>query len=123
MFFFLMDFTFSSEQTRWQSAARSFAQNVVAPIARQMDEESNMPRSIIDQMASLALLGGAIPKEFGGSGMDNLSLALVYIELGKACSSVRGFMTVHSSLVMQCINQWGSENQKKDFLPELASSK
>jgi len=118
-----MDFTFSSEQSQWQSIAEEFAQDVVAPLARKMDEEGKIPRSIIHEMASLGLLGGAIPKEFGGSGMDHLSLALVYSELGKACSSVRGFMTVHSSLVMQCINQWASEDQKKEFLPKLACAK
>src|SRR5438552_3755402 len=118
-----MDFSFSSEQLHWQSVAKDFAQNVVAPIARKMDEEGNMPHSIIEQLASLGLLGGAIPKEYGGSGMDNISLALAYTELGKACSSVRGLMTVHSSLVMQCINENGSEEQKKKFLPLLASAK
>jgi len=118
-----MDFTFSSEQIHWQAVARSFAQDVVALIERKMDEEGSMPRSLIDQMASLGLLGSVIRKEYGGSGMDNLSLALVYIELGRACSSVRGFMTVHSSLVMQCINQWGSEDQKKEFLRLFASAK
>jgi alkylation response protein AidB-like acyl-CoA dehydrogenase len=81
-----------------------------------------MPHSVIEQMASLGLLGGSIKKEFGGSKMDNLSLALIYEELGRACSSVRGFMTVHTSLVMQCIDQQGSETQKKEFLPRLANA-
>src|ERR1700692_4680816 len=116
-----MDFTLTKDQLHWQTVARSFAQEVVAPQARKMDEEGAMPTSIIAQMASLGLLGGAVPKELGGSGMDSLSLALVYIELGWACSSVRGFMTVHSSLVMQCIRENGSEKQKKEFLPQLAS--
>lgn len=118
-----MDFTLTKDQLRWQTAARSFAQDVVAPLARKMDEDGKMPHSIIEQMASLGFLGGAVAKEFGGSGMDSVSLALVYTELGRACSSVRGFMTVHSSLVMQCINQWGSSEQKKEFLPLLASAK
>lgn len=118
-----MDFTLSKDQLHWQTIARSFAQDVVAPLARKMDEDGEMPHSIIEQMASLGLLGGAVAKEFGGSGMDSISLALVYTELGRACSSVRGFMTVHSSLVMQCINQWGSAEQKKEFLPQLASAK
>jgi len=118
-----MDFTLTKDQLRWQLVAGSFAQDVITPVARKMDEDGVMPDSIITQMASLGLLGGAVPKEFGGSGMDSLSLALVYIELGRACSSVRGFMTVHSSLVMQCIEQNGSEKQKKEFLPQLASAK
>ncbi len=118
-----MDFTLTKDQLHWQSFARSFAQDIIAPIARKMDEDGAMPSSIISQMASLGLLGGATAKDFGGSAMDSLSLALVYIELGRACSSVRGFMTVHSSLVMQCIEQNGSEDQKKEFLPQLAAAK
>lgn len=118
-----MDFTLTKDQLHWQSVARTFAQDVVAPLARKMDEDGAMPASVITQMATLGLLGGSVSKEFGGTGMDSLSLALIYIELGRACSSVRGFMTVHSSLVMQCIEQNGSEKQKKEFLPQLASAK
>jgi hypothetical protein len=80
-----------------------------------------MPLSLIGEMAELGLLGGTLPKSLGGSEMDHVSLALVYEELGRACSSVRGFMTVHSSLVMQCINQWGTEEQKSRYLPAMAS--
>ncbi|MDP4220230.1 MAG: acyl-CoA dehydrogenase family protein [Bacteroidota bacterium] len=118
-----MNFTFTPDQLHWQSTARTFAQDVVAPIARAMDENGSMPDSIVEQMAALGLLGGSLSKEFGGSGMDSLSLALIYAELGRACSSVRGFMTVHTSLVMKCIEQWGSSDQKNELLPQLASAK
>lgn len=85
-----------------------------------MDETGEMPLALAREMADLGLLGGTIPEAYGGSEMDNLSLALVYEELGRACSSVRGFMTVHTSLVMQCINTWGSEEQKQRYLPPMA---
>ena len=115
-----MDFTLSETQLHWQSIARTFAQQRVAPMAREMDESGEMPLSLVSEMAELGLLGGTIPKSLGGSEMDNLSLALIYEELGRACSSVRGFMTVHSSLVMQCIYQWGTEEQKSRYLPPMA---
>ncbi len=115
-----MDFTFSPQQQQWQRIAREFAQTRVCPIAREMDESGKMPHSLVSEMATLGLLGATIGKAYGGSEMDHLSLALIYEELGRACSSVRGFMTVHSSLVMQCINYWGSEDQKKKLLPLLA---
>lgn len=115
-----MDFSFSPDELRWQETARTFAQNEVVPIAREMDERGEMPLSLVVRMAELGLLGAAIPKEYGGSGMTNLALALVYEELGRACSSVRGFMTVHSSLVMQCINAFASDAQKNEYLPKLA---
>ncbi len=115
-----MDFTLTEKQLHWQSIARDFAQNRVAPVAREMDEAGEMPLSLVSEMAELGLLGGTIPKAYGGSEMDNLSLALVYEELGRACSSVRGFMTVHTSLVMQCIHAWGTEEQRQRYLPPMA---
>ncbi len=116
-----MDFRLTDRQIHWQAIAQEFAQQRVAPIAREMDESGEMPLSLIGEMAELGLLGGTLPKSLGGSEMDHVSLALVYEELGRACSSVRGFMTVHSSLVMQCINQWGTEEQKSRYLPAMAS--
>ncbi len=115
-----MDFTLNKQQLHWQSIARTFAQQRVAPIAREMDESGEMPLALVTEMAALGLLGGTIPVSLGGSEMDNVSLALIYEELGSACSSVRGFMTVHSSLVMQCIYQWGTEEQKQNYLPAMA---
>lgn len=112
--------TLTPEAIHWQQIARNFAETEVAPIAREMDERGEMPLALVARMASLGLLGGAIPTQYGGSGMSALALAAVYEELGRACSSTRGFMTVHSSLVMQCINQWGTENQKLAYLPKLA---
>jgi alkylation response protein AidB-like acyl-CoA dehydrogenase len=115
-----MDFTLNKHQLHWQSVARTFAQGRVAPIAREMDESGEMPLTLVSEMAELGLLGTTLPKSLGGSEMDYVSLALVYEELGRACSSVRGFMTVHSSLVMQCIYQWGTEDQKQNYLPAMA---
>jgi butyryl-CoA dehydrogenase len=116
-----MDFNLNKNQLHWQSIARNFAQNRVATIAREMDEAHEMPLSLVTEMAELGLLGSTLPKSLGGSEMDNVSHALIYEELGRACSSVRGFMTVHSSLVMQCINTWGTDEQKSRYLPAMAS--
>jgi alkylation response protein AidB-like acyl-CoA dehydrogenase len=116
-----MDFNLNEKQQHWQRVAREFAQSRVAPIAREMDEACEMPLWLVSEMASLGLLGSTLPKEFGGSEMDHVSLALVHEELGRACSSVRGFLTVHSSLVMQCIFKWGTEEQKSRYLPPMSS--
>ena len=115
-----MDFTFTPVQSEIQSLARAFAQNHVAPLSREMDERSEMPPSLIREMAEQGLLGGPLPKEYGGGGWDAVSLALCYEELGRVDSSVRGFMTVHTSLVAQCILRWGTEDQKREYLPRLA---
>src|SRR5581483_3600411 len=115
-----MNFFLGEEQLHWQSLACTFAQERVQPLAREMDEAGQMPHTLIEEMATRGFLGGTIPKAWGGSGMDALSLALVYEELGRVCFSVRGFMTVHTSLVMQCINQWGNDEQKQRYLPLMA---
>ncbi|HKZ84836.1 MAG TPA: acyl-CoA dehydrogenase family protein [Anaerolineae bacterium] len=115
-----MDFTLSAAQSEIQAKARSFAQNYVAPLSREMDERGEMPLSLVQEMADLGFLGGPLPEEYGGGGWDAVSLALCYEELGRVDSSVRGLMTVHTSLVSLCILQWGTEEQKRELLPRLA---
>ena len=94
----------------------------VAPLSREMDEQGEMPLSLVNEMASLGLLGGPLPAEYGGGGWDKVSCVLCYEELGRVDSSVRGFMTVHSSLVAQCIQQWGNTGQRRQYLPRLISA-
>src|SRR5258706_8287089 len=116
-----MDFELTPAQAKVQKLAREFAQDRVAPLAREMDERGQMPRTLVGEMGALGLLGGPLPAEYGGQDWDPLALALCYEELGRADSSVRGFMTVHTSLVSQCLLAWGSEAQKQAYLPRLAS--
>src|SRR5579859_1812832 len=72
-------------------------------------------------MGELGLLAGPLEPEYGGSGMDYVSYALLCEELGRVDSSVRGFLTVQTSLVALCIRDWGSEEQKQRVLPGLTS--
>lgn len=116
-----MEFELSDRQLEVQELARRFAQEDVAPIARQMDEQGKMPQELISRMGEIGLLGGPLPVEYGGGGWDHISLALAYEELGRADSSVRGLMTVHTSLVSQCLLLWGNDDQKQAHLPSLAS--
>jgi len=116
-----MDFSLTPAQSNIQTQARAFAQNRVVPLAREMDERGQMPLALVREMGDLGLLGGPLPKEYGGGEWDAVSLALCYEELGRADSSVRGFMTVHTSLVSQCILAWGTEEQKRKYLPKLIS--
>ncbi|HET8906465.1 MAG TPA: acyl-CoA dehydrogenase family protein [Ktedonobacterales bacterium] len=116
-----MDFELSPEQRRIQTLARDFATNEVAPLAREADETGIFPEHLIGRMAALGLLGGPVASEFGGAAMDAVSFALVCEELGRADSSVRGLLTVHASLVSGCIEQWGTVEQKQQYLPKLTS--
>ncbi|MBA2288032.1 MAG: acyl-CoA dehydrogenase family protein [Ktedonobacteraceae bacterium] len=116
-----MDFELTAAQERVQQEARRFAEQEVAPLAREADERGVFPLHLVKRMGELGFLAGPIEPEYGGSGMDYVSYALLCEELGRADSSVRGFLTVHTSLVSLCIRDWGSEEQKRRYLPRLAS--
>lgn len=116
-----MDFELSPEQQRIQAIARDFANDEVAPLARQADETGVFPLHLVGRMGELGFLGGPIARAYGGAAMDAVSFALVCEELGRADSSVRGLLTVHASLVSGCLEQWGTEEQKQRYLPRLTS--
>jgi alkylation response protein AidB-like acyl-CoA dehydrogenase len=116
-----MNFSLTPEQQQIQARAHTFAQQEVAPLARAADERGEFPMHLVRRMGELGFLGGPISSEYGGAGMDYLSFALVYEELGRADSSVRGFLSVHAGLVSLCIRDWGTEEQKRRYLPRLAS--
>lgn len=116
-----MDFTLTAEQQRIQQLARQFAEEEVAPISREADEQGIFPMPLVKRMGELGFLAGPVDPEYGGDGMDYVSYALLCEELGRVDSSVRGFLTVHASLVALCIQEWGTEEQKRRYLPRLAS--
>ena len=116
-----MNFSLTPEQQQIQARARAFADTEVAPLARAADEQGEFPMHLLPRMAELGFLAGPLGAEFGGTGMDYPSFALVYEELGRADSSVRGFLAVHAGLVSLCIHDWGSAEQKRRYLPRLAA--
>ncbi len=116
-----MDFELNEQQRRVQEIARRFAQDEVAPQAREADETCTFNAALVKRMAALGLLAGPLEPEYGGSGMDYLSFVLANEELGRVDSSVRGFLTVHAGLVSRCIRDWGSKEQRRRYLPQLAS--
>jgi len=116
-----MNFELTEEQERIQSRASAFAEQEVAPVAREADEKGEFPRHLVKRMGELGFLAGPIEPEYGGSGMDYVGYALLCEELGRVDSSVRGFLTVHTSLVSLCIRDWGTEEQKRHYLPRLAT--
>ncbi|MBI4445244.1 MAG: acyl-CoA dehydrogenase family protein [Acidobacteria bacterium] len=118
-----MDFALTEQQQQWRHKARDFATQEVAPIVREMDEKGFIPPALILRMGELGFTGGPLPKEYGGCGMDYVSMALVYEEIGRVCSSVRGFLAVHVGLHAMCIRDWGTAEQKRRWLPELAGAR
>ena len=116
-----MNFSLTPEQQRIQTLARTLAQQEVAPLAREADESRQMPLALVPRMGELGLLGATFGREYGGSAMDHVSYSLALEELGRVDSSIRGFLTVHAGLVAGCIAAWGSEEQKRRYLPQLAT--
>ncbi|QBD77836.1 acyl-CoA dehydrogenase [Ktedonosporobacter rubrisoli] len=116
-----MDFELTPEQQQIQLQARQFAEQEVAPLSREADEKGIFPLPLIKRMGELGFLAGPVRQEYGGAGMDYVSYALLCEELGRVDSSVRGFLTVHASLVSLCIQDWGTEEQKHYYLPRLAT--
>ncbi len=116
-----MDFRLTDAQRSVQEAARRFAEEEVAPLSREADEKGQFPLHLVKRLGELGFLAGPVDSAYAGSGMDFVSYALLCEELGRVDSSVRGFLTVHTSLVSLCIQHWGNEEQKRVYLPRLAS--
>ena len=114
-----MDFALTEEQQAIREMARKFADEEIAPVARENDIHERFPGDIIQKLGELGLLGGPLPPEYGGAGLDYISYALIIEEIGRACSSVRTTMSAHISLVALTINRWGTEEQKERYLPRL----
>ena len=118
-----MDFSLSEEQQFLQKTARDFARTEVLPLAAAIDAEHRHPKELIDKMAKIGLMGVAVADEHGGSGMDNVSYALAIEEIARACASTAVIMSVNNSLVCDPIARYGSDAQKAEWLPQLASGK
>lgn len=114
-------FELTEDQKMIQETVRTFAQKEVAPLAEKIDKEAWYPEPLIKKIAELGLMGLNVDPEYGGSGMDYVSYALVGEELNAACASTGVIFSAHNSLAIGPIKKWGNEEQKKKFLPRLAS--
>ena len=118
-----MHLELTDEQRAVREMARKFAEEYIVPVARDNDVNERFPDDIIAKMGELGLLGGPVPIEYGGAGLDHVSHALVTEEIGKACSSVRTTISVQISLVELSLARWGTEEQKRRYLPAMCSGK
>src|SRR5437867_3172217 len=118
-----MDLQLSDEQRLVRETAAAFARDEVLPRAAEIDRNHRHPRELVARMAELGLLGVAVPQEFGGAGMDNVSYVLAMEEISRACASTGVIMSVNNSLVCDPLMKFGSDEQKRKFLAPLASGK
>lgn len=113
--------TFSDEENMFRESVAQFAEQVVGPKVREMDENENMDPSVIEAMFENGLMGIETPEEFGGAGASFTSAILVVEELAKVDPSVSVMNDVHNTLVNTCVRTWGSDDLKSRYLPRLAS--
>ena len=118
-----MDFDLTEEQRLVRDTARDFAAREIAPKASEIDKSGRWPAEIVAKMGELGFLGMAVPEEYGGAGMDNLSYALVMEEISAACASCGVIMSVNNSLFCDPIYKFGTDAQKKEVLAACASGK
>jgi butyryl-CoA dehydrogenase len=116
-----VDLSLSPEQELIRATAREFVDREIVPHARQWDRDEEMDRGIVGRLAEVGFLGASLPEEYGGMGLDTVSYCLVTEEFGRADSSVRGIVSVQNGLVGKTIARWGSEEQKREWLPRLSS--
>jgi butyryl-CoA dehydrogenase len=116
-----MKLELNEQQRMIQEMVRKFAEKYVAPIAAEIDKKEEYPHNTLKEMAKLGFLGTIIPTEYGGAGLDTLSYTIVVEEISRKCASTGVITSVHNSLVGWPIMKYGTEEQKKKYLPQLAS--
>ncbi|WP_344322020.1 acyl-CoA dehydrogenase family protein [Streptomyces macrosporus] len=116
-----MDLELSEEQAAVRRLAREFVDREIVPHAAEWDRAESIDPAVVKSLGDLGFLGLTIPEEYGGSGGDHLAYCLVTEELGRGDSAVRGVLSVSLGLVAKSIAAWGSEEQKRRWLPRLCS--
>ena len=119
--FFNIDDLLSEEHHMIRQAARDWVKRDVSPIIEDAAQKAEFPKSIIKGLAEIGAFGPYIPEEYGGAGLDQISYGLIMQEIERGDSGVRSTASVQSSLVMFPIHQYGTEEQRKKFLPKLAT--
>ena len=116
-----MDFALDETLTLVRDMARGYAEGEVLQRATAMDRAGAMDPVVLDKARELGLFGLTCPEAHGGSGLGNQALAIVLEEVNRACAATGVMISVHNSLLCSPIAKWGNEEQKRRFLPELAS--
>ena len=118
-----MNFSLTKEQEFVRKMVRDFAETEVEPLAADIDAEHRFPEETVEKMAQYGLLGVPFPTEYGGAGGDHISYAITVEELSKKCASTGVICSAHTSLCCWPIFNWGTEEQRQKYLPDLLSGK
>ena len=115
-----MDFSLSKEHEMARQLFKEFAENEVKPLAQEIDEQHRFPRETVEKMAKYGFLGIPVPKEYGGQGCDILTYAMCVEELSKVCGTTGVIVSAHTSLCVDPIMTFGTEEQKQKYAVPLA---
>jgi glutaryl-CoA dehydrogenase len=118
--FYNIDSALSEEERAVRDSIRQFVDDKVIPVIGKAYVEGKFPKEIIPQMAELGVFGANLPEEYGCAGLNNVAYGLIMQELERGDSGVRSFASVQGALVMYPIFAFGSEEQKKEYLPKMA---
>ncbi|HWG89877.1 MAG TPA: acyl-CoA dehydrogenase family protein [Candidatus Thermoplasmatota archaeon] len=116
-----MDFQITEEQKLIRQTVREFVQKEINPHVHEWEEKGDFPDEIFHKMGKAGILGAPIPEKYGGAGLDSVTYAMMTEELAKGCSSLRTALSVNTSLFGYNVLYFGSEAQKKKYLPAIAS--
>ncbi|NWG29419.1 MAG: acyl-CoA dehydrogenase family protein [Ignavibacteriaceae bacterium] len=119
--YYNIDFSLSAEERMIRDTVREFVSDEVIPIIEKHNRESTFPMHLVPKMAELGLFGNTLPQKYGCAELNYVSYGLLCQELERGDSGIRSFVSVQSSLVMYPIFQFGSEEQKNKWLPQLAN--
>src|SRR6476620_10512691 len=119
--YFLVDDLLSDEQKHIREAVSNYVKKEISPIIEYYAQRAEFPVQIVKQLGDLGCFGPTIPQQYGGGGLDYISYGLMMQELERGDSGVRSTASVQGSLVMFPVHAYGSEQQRKKYLPKLAS--
>ncbi|MFT7442518.1 MAG: glutaryl-CoA dehydrogenase, partial [Maribacter sp.] len=119
--YYNLDDLLTEEHKLIREAARDWVKRDVSPIIEEYAQKAEFPKQIIGGLAEIGAFGPYIPEEYGGAGLDQISYGLIMQEIERGDSGVRSTASVQSSLVMYPIYTYGNEEQRKKYLPKLAS--
>jgi alkylation response protein AidB-like acyl-CoA dehydrogenase len=116
-----LDLELTAEHANFRAGVRELAQSVVLPLAAEVDRDHRFPEEAVGAAAEAGLMGVLIPREYGGAGLDALAFAICIEELAQACAATSVIVDVHTSVGSEPILLFGTEDQKRRWLPKLAS--
>jgi alkylation response protein AidB-like acyl-CoA dehydrogenase len=116
-----VDFDLTEQQQQIRELARDFCDAEVAPHARELDKTEAYPEELVPKLFEMGFLGASVPEAYGGMGLDYLSYGLIVEELGRTDASIRSLVSVNLGLACSCLLNWGTEEQKQEWLPRLAT--